>query len=290
MMPARFIVIVLAGLIAAIFIGGCATLPPAPPQPEISALRPAKFGELADLYSKITDRYGPGQSGFLHLEPHFIQDHPVTFDGAEHRLSDMLLYLAEPSHTELIMATPYLIPVNGFLDDLAKLSSDGVNIRIVTGSMGSNNHTVAHSHYKKYRRRILRTGAELYEFRHDPPPETREVSDVPPVRAKFISLHNKALAGDRQRCFIGSLNLDPRAIEINTENGLYMQSPELCGEMADLLKGLMTPDNAWRVFVDENDTLYWESSTGRVSIQPARRFWQRVADFFYRLIPIESQL
>jgi len=186
-------------------------------------MQPGKWTREIEL---LPSRMKPG-------EAHFIQDHPVTFDGAEHRLSDMLMYLAEPSHKELIMATPYLIPVKGFLDDLAKLSSEGVKVKIVTGSMGSNNHTVAHSHYKKYRRRILKTGAALYEFRHDPPPATRAVSDVPPVRAKFISLHNKAIVGDRQRCFIGSLNLDPRAIEINTENGLYIQSPELCGELAD---------------------------------------------------------
>jgi len=43
-------------------------------------------------------------------------------------------------------------------------------VSILTGSMGSNNHTAAHSSYKKYRRRILATGAELYKFRHDPFP------------------------------------------------------------------------------------------------------------------------
>jgi len=56
------------------------------------------------------------------------------------------------------------------------------------------------------------------------------------------------------------------------------------------LDGLMAPENAWRVFVDEDNHLRWESSSGRVSFQPARSFWQRIADLFYRLIPIESQL
>jgi putative cardiolipin synthase len=188
------------------------------------------------------------------------------------------------------MVTPYLIPVKGFLEDLAKLSSEGVKVKIATDSMGANNHTAAHSHYKKYRRRILASGAELYEFRHDPSSAMRDISDVPPVQANFISLHIKALAGDRQRCFVGSLNLDPRAIEINTENGLYIQSPGLCGELAEQFDTLMVPENAWRVTVDNSDQLRWESSAGSVSIQPARSFWQRIADFFFRLIPMESQL
>ena len=113
---------------------------------------------------------------------------------------------------------------------------------------------------------------------------------LPPVESKFISLHVKALVGDRQRCFAGSLNLDPRAIDINTENGLYIQSRELCAEMAAEFDRLMTADNAWRVGLDEKNRLYWESLEGRVTRQPARGFGQRIADFFFRLLPIESQL
>ena len=223
-------------------------------------------------------------------EAHFIQDIPVLFRGEQYRLTDMLDQLAEPSEEEITIVTPYLIPVGTFLEDLAELSSEGVTIKILTGSMGANNHTAAHSHYKKYRRRILATGAQLFEFKHDPSPEMRDVSDVEPIRANFISLHIKALVGDRKRCFIGSLNLDPRAIEINTENGLYIESVDLCGQMAEQFDWLMQPENAWRVTVDEENRLRWESSSGTVTIQPARSFGQRIADFFFRLIPMESQL
>jgi putative cardiolipin synthase len=227
----------------------------------------------------------------LHMgEAHFLQDEPVTFDGEAHRLGDMLDYLAEPNHEELIIVTPYLIPVGDFLEELAEMSSEGVAVKILTGSMGSNNHTVAHSHYKKYRRRILATGAELYEFMHEPSPAIRDAVDVPPVQATFISLHTKALVGDRKRCFIGSLNLDPRALEINTENGLYIQSPQLCGQLAKQFDSLMAPENAWQVYLNENHQLRWKSRAGTMAFQPARSFGQRIADFFLRLLPIESQL
>jgi putative cardiolipin synthase len=180
--------------------------------------------------------------------------------------------------------------VKGFLENLARLESEGVEVSILTASMGANNHTIAHSHYKKYRRRILATGADLYEFRHDPSPEMRDAIDVPPVHSKFLCLHVKALVGDRKRCFIGSLNIDPRAIEINTENGLYIQSSELAEELARQFDLMIAPENAWRVYLTEDGELRWESSLGTVSSQPARSFGQRVGDFFYRLIPIESQL
>jgi putative cardiolipin synthase len=223
-------------------------------------------------------------------EAHVIQDKPVQMGGEELRLVDMLRYLAEPNHKELTIVTPYLIPVRNFLENIAKLSSEGVKVTILTGSMGSNNHTVAHSHYKKYRRRILATGANLYEFKHDPSQQMRELSDVPPVQASFISLHIKAIVGDRKRCFIGSLNLDPRAIEINTENGLYIESADLAEELARQFDMMMAPENAWRVYLNEDNRLRWESSSGTASRQPARSFGQRIADFFFRLLPIESQL
>lgn len=224
-------------------------------------------------------------------EGHFLQDDPEITEADEIKLFDMLDILAAPAHKELIVVSPYFIPVSGMLEGMSELNDEGVQLKVLTASLASNNHTSAHSHYKKYRRRILDTGAELYEFRHDPSPAVQEQANVPPVTADFISLHVKALVGDRQLCFIGSLNLDPRALEINTENGLYIESAELGEELATVFEALMLPENAWRVHLDEQEqTLYWTSSEGTVHSQPARSFFQRISDFFYRLLPIESQL
>ena len=77
-----------------------------------------------------------------------------------------------------------------------------------------------------------------------------------------------------ERCFIGSLNLDPRALEINTENGLYIESKGLCGQLAEQFDTLMSPENAWRVYANVDNQLRWESSSGRASFQAAPSFWQ----------------
>ena len=220
---------------------------------------------------------------------HFLQDRPVKHGEEIFRLEDMLRFLSTPSHIELILVTPYLIP-GDLLERMEKLESEGVQIKILTGSMGANNHTAAHSHYKKYRRPILATGAELYEFKHDPSPAIKDVVNTPPVEADFICLHVKAMVGDRKRCFIGSVNLDPRALEINTENGLYIESPGLCARLAEQFDKMMAPANAWRVYLNDENQLRWESDSGTISMQPARSFWQRFSDFFWSLMPIEDQL
>ncbi|MHC4712417.1 MAG: phospholipase D-like domain-containing protein [Planctomycetota bacterium] len=223
-------------------------------------------------------------------EAHIIQDEPVRFGEENLRLVDMLASIASPTDKEFLIGTPYLIPDQRFLDAVKDAALRGIKVRIITNSLGSNNHTPVHSHYKKYRRRLLDAGAELYEFRHDPSSAVRSSSDVHPVRAKFTSLHMKVLVSDDRRCFIGSLNQDPRAVTINTENGLYIKSPQLSKRVADDLRLIMSGENAWHAYLDDRGRLRWKSASGTVIRQPARHFGQRIADFFFRLMPIEKHL
>ena len=202
----------------------------------------------------------------------------------------MIDQFAGESSEDLIIVSPYFIPSGDLLREIAEMTSRGVTVRIITGSLGSNNHTVVHSHYRKYRRKILAAGAELYEFRHDPSEEIRSLVDVPPVRANFISLHAKMFVADRKKVFIGSLNLDPRAVVLNTENGIYIESKALGEDIAKRLELMMLPDTAWRVTLNVDGQMQWASSKGIANKQPARHFSQRIADFFYRMLPIESQL
>ena len=58
-----------------------------------------------------------------------------------------------------------------------------------------------------------------------------EVSDTPPTRAQFMGLHVKAMVVDRERAYIGSMNLDPRSARINSEMGVVIESPGLAEEI-----------------------------------------------------------
>ncbi len=243
------------------------------------AERPAASEDIVRLVSQM--QFG---------EAHFMQDDPVPIRGQEMRLVDMLRFVSGHVTEDMVIITPYFIPRSSMLEGLTGLVSRGVSVRLLTGSLASNNHTLAHAHYKKYRRRILEAGIELFEYRHLPSPRQRELADTAPVTSKFISLHTKAIVADRDKCFVGSLNLDPRAVEINTENGLYIESEQFCGELSEQAERMMAPANAWRVYLDEKDRMRWTSAEGTRTSQPARSRWQRVQDFFYRWIPIEGQL
>lgn len=248
------------------------------------AAYPIEKEKFAEELAGLVENMVPGKAWV-------VQDHPVPIAGRDVRLVDMLGFLlADSDPKEVLFSSPYLIPVGSFLDNLKAAVDDGATVKILTASLGSNNHTSAHAHYAKYRHKFLAAGVELYEADPYPSDDIRSLADVPPARGEFVCPHMKAMVFDRERCFIGSLNLDPRAVELNTENGLYIESPELGEQLAQKIEAMMAAENAWRVHQDMYDRLYWTSEQGRVNRQPARHFGQRIASFFFRILPIESQL
>ncbi len=57
--------------------------------------------------------------------------------------------------------------------------------------------------------------------------------------------------------FIGSFNLDARSSAINTEAGLYVESPALAAQVIDFMNEGVDPDVSFRVQLDKDGELYW---------------------------------
>ncbi|MEM8884969.1 MAG: phospholipase D family protein [Planctomycetota bacterium] len=188
---------------------------------------------------------------------------------------------------EMLVVSAYFIPQQWGVDGIREDVERGVKIRILTNALGTNDVPVSNSGYKKYRRAILDVGAELYEARSDA--AVKPDYEASPVQGKFLGLHSKVFVADRSRVYIGSLNLDPRSMYLNTEKGIWIESPALAEQTAQLIEKHMQPDNAWRVGYDEKG-LYWEHDAEKVRSQPARGFGQRLADWFFTLLPLENQL
>ena len=54
----------------------------------------------------------------------------------------------------------------------------------------------------------------------------------------------EAMAFDREAVFIGSFNLNPRSAVINTEAGLYIESPELAERLTVYMATGVVPANS----------------------------------------------
>ena len=220
----------------------------------------------------------------------YIQDDPVSAGQETLRLTDMLQRLAAQNQEELILASGYLLPTPEIFDALRDEIDQGVRVRLLTGTMEAINHTPVYAHYRKHIDTILDMGAELYEIDANPQPEIQESVHVPPVKGGYTAIHLKAMVGDRKRAFLGSLNLDPRALVINTEGGLYIESDSFAAELTDWLEELMSPDNAWRVSRTDSGQLRWTSNRGTRDRSPDRGGVHRALATVFSVLPIEDQL
>ena len=219
----------------------------------------------------------------------FLQDHPDP-EMDERDVMNGLRDMTRNREGEVVLVSPYLIPSKGAIERLAANTEAGIEVGILAPTLAANNQPAAHGHYKKKRKAIVQSGAKLYEMRHDPSEKVRSLADVEPVRSKEVDLHMKAVVGDRERCFIGSLNLDPRAMEINTESGLLIDSPALSNELLEVLRGIVRSDDTWVVAADEHGRLTWTSRGETRTSEPPARFSKKAMAFIVGWLPIESQL
>ena len=147
-------------------------------------------------------------------------------------------------HSELLIASPYLVPGDGGMHLLERARERGAQVRIVTNSLEATEMPIAHVGYQHYRKRMLEDGVELCEMRAVAGDFGPQNPGAPPPRRS--ALHGKLFVFDRERVFIGSMNFDRRSLRLNTEMGLLIESPELAQEVAAHIEDLARPSNCYR--------------------------------------------
>jgi cardiolipin synthase C len=193
---------------------------------------------------------------------------------------------------ELLAESPYFVLPAQAQATVKALHERNVRVRVLTNSLASNDMLAAHSGYAKTRRRLLESGMELYELRPDTD-AFRSGWSLLSGRSP-AALHAKAMVFDREAVFIGSFNLDPRSAVINTEAGLYIESPELAERLTAYMATGVVPANSYRVLLDPDGGIIWETVTDgqvvRYRVEPGAGFRRRFFADLLKLLPIDSQL
>lgn len=207
---------------------------------------------------------------------------------------ERLRALAQSARRELILVSPYFVPGAEGVEILCRIRSLGVRVRILTNSLASSDVAAVHAGYSRYRQQLLDGGIELYEFKPILPARRKGRRII--FGSARASLHAKTYVFDRGRAIIGSLNLDPRSIFLNTELALEIDSPIIAGEIAADFEDLILPEYSYRVERDPRTAggLKWNSrEDGREMVfhsDPQASIWRRLAVVLLRLLPIEDQL
>ena len=189
---------------------------------------------------------------------------------------------------EIIVITPYYVPGDSGVEFFRNLVDKGVRVVVLTNSLASNNHVPVHGGYARYRKDVIRAGVELYEARAPAARELKRTDEGPDV----LTLHTKAFLIDQRYLFVGSLNLDPRSIEINAEMGLLIDSAKMIAENHadnDEIIAALT----YRVLLNEDGDLEWHGRIDGEEVietkEPDTSFWLRFKAWFMKIAP-ESQL
>lgn len=237
-----------------------------------------------DLAKQLVD----GELALVPAKATVVQDYPEKIRKLLPRSTSVTTVFLQQNvalaASELIIISPYFVPQKAGVDFFGGMVRKGVRVIIISNSLASTNHSSVHAVYARYRKPLLRRGVELYELR-------------PHVAASEsgtkLTLHSKVATIDRSRMFVGSFNLDPRSLYLNTEMGMMVDSDELAGSMAaNILESL--PIIAYKLQLSEKGRLQWllsaESGDEIITTEPRTTWWLRFKTKLMSFLPIEGQM
>lgn len=253
---------------------------PAPEQP--LPLKPAP----RDWF--LADQIARGRLRLEWAPAQVIVDRPAKVSGDEvepggERLAQTLLRLIDEAKREVVLISPYFVPGKRGVEVAKRLQDRGVRLRVLTNSLAATDAPIVHVGYAKYRGALIDDGVELYELR---PTLGDRPKMIGTFRSSQASLHVKSIVVDRATLFVGSMNIDPRSIGLNTETGLIIRSPVLSDAVAKLFDESVR-DSAYRVTNDDGHLRWTTHENGKevvVDHEPevglGRRTWiQMLAPF-----------
>ncbi len=220
----------------------------------------------------------------------------ATEDTSSH-LAPKLLALVGTTRRELLIVSPYFIPGKDGIARLTELRRRGVRVVVLTNSLAATDVAAVHAGYQHYRKEMLRAGVELYENKPTGgwgprAGRLRRILKGGLRGSRRASLHAKTFTFDERLIFVGSMNLDPRSIRLNTEIGILVDCPEL----ATLFTRLILRDlegNAYRLEL-VGDHIEWVTTENgkpvRFTSEPQTSGWQRFTVGVVSLLPLEGQL
>ena len=234
---------------------------------------------------------------FIWAPARALYDEPDKLQTKQEEVADHLIQLAKDKDHDVMIEAAYVIPGSEGIERARINKEWGIRQRLLTNSLATNDVAAAHAGYAKYRRDLIRNGVELYELRPGASTVRAEWSALA-GRSK-ASLHTKAFVIDSSLVAIGSFNVDPRSIALNTEIVILVESDELAAQVLEYMDEGIRPENSYRVIL-ENDAetgverLVWitqiDGEEVRYYSDPGAGFWRRVSAWLMGLLPLEKHL
>jgi putative cardiolipin synthase len=210
-------------------------------------------------------------------------------------MSQLAPYIQQATQ-EFTLVSPYFVPGQRAADALCALSQKGVQVRILTNSLASNDVSAVHAGYMRHRKQLVRCGVRLYELNEQIKKEEGKRFTWLPGLSKS-SLHAKTMAIDGKMMFVGSFNFDQRSLYINNEIGILFHEPGLAANASKHFNEHVERVAFKVELVDRGNgrkSLTWTGTEDGKTIvfdsEPYAGFWKRVGVNMMRVLPIDSML
>jgi putative cardiolipin synthase len=203
---------------------------PAPDKPDFMGYLPLS----ADF------QHPPLKLLYGHIEP--FSDDPEKVSGRAELGDDKTTVTARvraairEARTDIVIDSPYLIPGKLGMDGMRTAAAHGVRMQVVTNSLGSNDEPFASAAYGRYRVDMLKMGVNLYEIDSSQLHQDSLIGGA--LHSSIGRSHSKLVVLDRKTTFVGSMNMDLRSSQLNTELGMLVDSPELAEHVLGLIERL----------------------------------------------------
>lgn len=225
------------------------------------------FDELspaADDDQQITARFADQMHPVQRVE--FISDKPgknnrwwLRGDGA---MTERIREVLKTSEQQLIIQSPYLILNQSMRSFFLKVKKQHPELKVVisSNSFGSTDNTMAYSANYKWRSTYIeKLNFEIHEYKPLPADLLKVFPAYPKMSARaaekheqegydekpFLCIHAKSFVLDDRVAFIGTFNLDPRSVNLNTEVGLLIYDETVASLLKEDILNDAKPGNSW---------------------------------------------
>ncbi|MGH8110566.1 MAG: phospholipase D-like domain-containing protein [Rhodanobacteraceae bacterium] len=186
-------------------------------------------------------------------------------------LTHYLMELIAGAKHQIVLQTPYLVMTHraGKIFKALQKKKPPVQVIVSTDSLASTDsvpvYALSYKHHKKY---LVDYGFQIHELMPRPADIRRMLGDydelsgfgserasqhrggrapIEPGPGPRLSLHAKSLVVDGRIAMVGSHNLDPRSVNINTEDGVIVDNKAFADQVRAAILLDAAPQNSWLV-------------------------------------------
>lgn len=123
------------------------------------------------------------------------------------------------ARSSIVIANAYLIPTPGIREALLDAARRGVAITLITNSRETNDIPLINDAGRVHYQALIEAGVEIYEWHAE--------------RHGEGTIHAKLAVFDRAVAIVGSYNLDPRSLALNSEDVVVIDDARIGAELHD---------------------------------------------------------